>query len=118
MCFTVSVKTENIENIGRMYGEIFRSELEINFQIERNLPVNTLFVDRNNVPANVDLSKLPENVSETLRLVTVGDYDICACIGEHVKNTSEIGQFKIISSDYIEGKLRIRFKLENCTYTD
>lgn len=43
---------------------------------------------------------------------------ICACIGEHVKNTSEIGQFKIISSDYIEGKLRIRFKLENCTYTD
>lgn len=32
MCFTISVKTENIEKIGRMYGEIFRSELEINFQ--------------------------------------------------------------------------------------
>ncbi|MEA4983057.1 MAG: hypothetical protein VB066_10110 [Paludibacter sp.] len=98
--------------------QISEIESAVNFQIERNLPVNTLFVDRNNVPANVDLSKLPENVSETLRLVTVGDYDICACIGEHVKNTSEIGQFKIISSDYIEGKLRIRFKLENCSYTD
>lgn len=32
MCFTVSVKTEKIEKIGKVYGEIFRSELEINFQ--------------------------------------------------------------------------------------
>lgn len=92
--------------------QISEIESAVNFQIKRNLPVNIVFVDRNNVPANVDLSKLPENVSETLRLVTVGDYDICACIGEHVKNTSEIGQFKIISFDNIEGKLRIRFKLE------
>lgn len=96
------------------------SEIEsvVNAQIGRNLLVNVLFVDRNNVPANVDLSKLPENVSDTLRLVTVGDYDICACIGDHVKSTSEIGQFKIISSDFVEGKLRIRFKLENCPYVD
>jgi Ser-tRNA(Ala) deacylase AlaX len=75
-------------------------------------------VDKKNVPANVDLSKLPENVSDTLRLVSVGDYDICACIGDHVKSTLEIGQFKIISTDFNEGKIRIRFKLENCNYTE
>jgi len=98
--------------------QISEIESTVNAQIERNLPVDILFVDRNNVPENVDLSKLPDNVSETLRLVTVGDYDICACIGDHVKHTSEIGQFKIISSDYNEGKLRIRFKLENCSYTE
>ena len=92
--------------------QISEIESAVNFQIQRNLPVNILFVDKNNVPANVDLSKLPENVSETLRLVTVGDYDICACIGEHVNNTSEIGKFKIISFDYNDNRLRIRFKLE------
>lgn len=32
MCFTVSVKEEKIEKIGKIYGEIFKSELEINFQ--------------------------------------------------------------------------------------
>lgn len=98
--------------------QIIEIESEVNAQIERNLSVNVLFVDKNNVPANVDLSKLPENVSDTLRLVSVGDYDICACIGDHVKSTSEIGQFKIISTDFNEGKIRIRFKLENCNYTE
>ena len=98
--------------------QISEIESAVNAQIGRNLSVNVLFVDKKNVPANVDLSKLPENVSDTLRLVTVGDYDICACIGDHVKSTSEIGQFKIISSDFAEGKLRIRFKLENCSYIE
>ena len=32
MCFTVSVNIEKIEKIGKIYGEIFKSELEINFQ--------------------------------------------------------------------------------------
>ena len=59
----------------------------------------------------VDLSKLPENASEILRIVRIGDYDACACIGQHVENTSEIGLFKIISYDYADGKLRLRFKL-------
>lgn len=98
--------------------QIIEIESAVNAQIERNLSVNILLVDKTNVPANVDLSKLPENVSDTLRLVSVGDYDICACIGDHVKSTSEIGQFKIISSDFNEGKIRIRFKLENCNYTE
>lgn len=87
-------------------------EARVNAQIKRSLDVKIDFVNRNNVPAGVDLSKLPENASETLRIVYVGDYDVCACIGEHVNNTSEIGEFKIISSDYNEGKLRVRFKLE------
>ncbi len=93
-------------------------EARVNAQIKRSLDVKIDFVNRNNVPAGVDLSKLPENASETLRIVYVGDYDVCACIGEHVNNTSEIGEFKIISSDYNEGRLRVRFKLENCPYTE
>jgi misacylated tRNA(Ala) deacylase len=93
-------------------------EARVNAQIKRSLDIKIDFVNRKNVPAGVDLSKLPENASETLRIVYVGDYDVCACIGEHVNNTSEIGEFKIISSDYNEGRLRVRFKLENCPYSE
>ena len=80
--------------------------------IQQHLDVTERFVKREEVDSKeVDLNKLPEGVSETLRLVYVGDYDVCACVGTHVANTSEIGTFKIISHDYNEGVLRIRFKL-------
>ena len=59
----------------------------------------------------VDLSKLPEDASDTLRIVRIGDYDVCACIGAHVNNTSEIGHFKMLTYDYTDGRLRLRFKL-------
>lgn len=87
-------------------------EAQVNEVIDQHLGVTIEFVTRNQVPAGVDLSKLPEDASETLRIVRIGDYDTCACIGDHVANTSEIGRFKIISSDYADGRLRIRFKLE------
>ena len=87
-------------------------EAKVNEVIARALPVTEEFVARAEVPAEVDVSKLPGDVSETLRLVRVGDYDVCACIGAHVANTSEIGTFKIISHDYESGRLRLRFKLQ------
>ena len=57
------------------------------------------------------LSRLPDGASDTVRVVKVGDYDDCLCIGQHVENTSEIGTFKIISYDYVDGIFRMRFKL-------
>ncbi|MFA6701884.1 MAG: hypothetical protein WCR12_03520 [Dysgonamonadaceae bacterium] len=86
-------------------------EDKVNEVIKSNLPVTVDFMLLNDATDLVDLSKLPDNVSETLRIVRVGDYDICACIGDHVKQTSEIGQFKIISHDYDDGRWRVRFKL-------
>lgn len=59
----------------------------------------------------VDLSKLPSDVSDTLRIVRIGGYDACACIGAHVSNTSEIGTFKILSHDFNDGVLRLRWKI-------
>jgi len=96
--------------------EIAEIENRVNEVIAQNMTVSNSLVSRENVPDCIDLSKLPENVSQTLRLVYVGEYDTCACIGEHVNNTNEIGKFRILSSDYAEGKVRIRFKLEDCPY--
>lgn len=87
-------------------------EDKVNEVISRNLIVLEEFLPISQATEIVDLSKLPENVSETLRIIRVGDYDACACIGTHVKQTSEIGRFKIISHDFENGRWRIRFKLE------
>ncbi len=92
-------------------AQIQELEARVNEVIGRNLDVTVEYVDRDHIPPEVDLSKLPADASETLRLVRVGDYDVCACAGTHVQNTSEIGQFKIISHDYNEGTWRLRFKL-------
>ena len=59
----------------------------------------------------VDLSKLPDDASQTLRIVRIGDYDACACIGAHVENTSEVGTFKIISHSFENGVWRLRWKV-------
>ena len=91
--------------------QIAAIEQQVNDVIAKQLPVTAEFVTRDNVPAGVDLGKLPADASETLRIIRVGDYDICACIGTHVGNTREIGTFRIISHSYENGTLRLRFKL-------
>ncbi len=91
--------------------QIQEIEDKVNEVIARHLPVTVEFVTRDNIPEGVDLSKLPEDASQTLRIIRIGDYDTCACIGTHVRNTSEVGTFKIISHDYEGERLRLRFKL-------
>ena len=91
--------------------EVARIEAAVNEVIGRNLDVTIEYMPREQAAAIVDLSKLPEDASETLRIVRVGDYDACACIGAHVKNTAEIGTFKILSHDYADGRWRVRWKV-------
>lgn len=91
--------------------EVARIEAAVNEVIGRHLDVTVEFMPRSEAAALVDLSKLPEDASETLRIVRVGDYDACACIGAHVKNTAEIGTFKILSHDFADGRWRVRWKV-------
>ncbi|WP_302559574.1 hypothetical protein [Phocaeicola coprocola] len=92
---------EDVENIEKTVNEV----------IARHLPVTTEFITQEEAVGRFDLKRLPDNASDTVRIVRVGDYDECLCIGLHVTNTSEIGTFRIISSDYKDGIFRIRFKL-------
>ena len=77
-------------------------EAKVNDVIHAALPVTIRFVSRDEAAGIVDLSKLPEDASETLRIVS---------IGAHVSNTSEIGEFKIISHDFNDGIWRVRWKV-------
>lgn len=91
--------------------QVAEIERRMNEVILQDLPVTFEFVTRDNIPEGVMLDKLPEDASETLRIVRIGDYDICACIGSHVKTTKEIGTFKITSTSYNEGSFRIVYKV-------
>lgn len=91
--------------------DIVKIEETVNSVIAQHLDVTTEFITQKEAADRFDLKRLPENASDTVRIVKVGDYDECLCIGLHVNNTSEIGTFKIISHDYNDSILRIRFKL-------
>ena len=86
-------------------------EAKVNEEIAKNHDVTVEFMSRDEAAKIVDLSKLPEDASETLRIVRIGDSDACACIGAHVSNTSEIGTFKIISHSFADGVWRLRWKI-------
>jgi Ser-tRNA(Ala) deacylase AlaX len=83
----------------------------VNEVIGMNLPVYEQLMTRDEAAKIADLSKLSAEASDTLRIIRVGDYDACACIGQHVENTSEIGTFVILSHDFEDGRWRVRFKL-------
>ena len=85
----------------------------VNETIRMNLSVKEEFMTREQAAEIVDLSKLPEDASPTLRIIKVGDYDACACIGQHVENTSEIGRFEILTHDFENGRWRVRWRVVN-----
>jgi len=92
-------------------SQIEEIEKTMNDLISQDLPVTYEFVTRDNIPEGVKLDKLPDNASDTLRLVRIGNYDVCPCIGQHVKSTREIGEFHITSTSWNEGSFRIVFKV-------
>lgn len=86
-------------------------ERMVNEVIDSDLEVSAVYMTREEAASLVDLSKLPPDASETLRIVKIGDYDACACIGAHVSRTSEIGPFKILSHSFDNGIWRVRWKV-------
>lgn len=88
-------------------------ERKMNELIDEDLPVTFEYVTRDNIPDGVSLDKLPADASETIRLVRIGDYDVCPCIWKHVRSTSQIGRFEMLGTNWDEmtHSFRIRFKV-------
>ncbi|MDX1700561.1 MAG: hypothetical protein R3250_08095, partial [Melioribacteraceae bacterium] len=92
-------------------SEIDEIEEKVNSVIQDGLEVREKFLSFEEAKSIHDLSKLPNNFGESIRIIEIGSFDSCPCIGQHVNNTNEIGKFKIVSSSYNNGILRIRFRL-------
>jgi len=93
--------------------QVAEIEARVNEIIGLHLDVSERMVSLEEAASMVDLSKLPEGTEGTIRLVFIGDYDTCACIGPHVRNTEEIGRFRILNHEFDQGRWRMRFKLED-----
>ena len=66
-----------------------------NRAIFENIPVDCRY------PAEAELENIPyrskKKLSYPVRIVTVGQYDCCACCGTHTPYTGQVGQIKILS---------------------
>jgi Ser-tRNA(Ala) deacylase AlaX len=92
-------------------AELEEIESRVNEVIQSDLKVVEEFISKDDAEKEYNLTKLPEEAGDTIRIIKIGDYDTCPCSGLHVSYTKEIGRFKINSTGYDDGKLRIRFKL-------
>ncbi len=86
-------------------------EKRVNEVIKADLAVREELVTKEEAAGKLDLGRLPEGTGDKLRVIRIGDYDACPCIGKHVASTGEIGGFRIVSSSFEDGVLRVRFKL-------
>lgn len=93
--------------------EVRAIERQVNNIINQHLPVTIEIVSKTEAEKEVDLTHLPTEAQDLsiVRLVRIGDYDVCPCIGAHVNNTSEIGVFTITTHSFENGVWRVRWKV-------
>ena len=92
-------------------SEVIEIQARVNDVIQQNMPVSEKMISRTEAQHDYNTEKLPADSGDRIRIVYVGDYDACPCIGPHVKSTQEIGAFRITTTSFEDGVLRIRYKL-------
>jgi misacylated tRNA(Ala) deacylase len=92
--------------------EIKAIENEVNRVIAADLTISESDFSIDHARERFNLSRLPDDAGDRVRIVSIGDYDHCPCIGVHVTSTHEIGRFRITSSGYENGVPRVRFKFK------
>ena len=121
-CFTAHIdrkksKCDYYFNHALADEEILDIQSRVNSIIDSDLPVSESFVSEDTAKRLYNTEKLPNTVVGNIRIIHIGDYDACPCIGEHVSSTGEIGTFRITTTSYVDGQLRIRFKLSRSSVT-
>lgn len=94
--------------------EVAAVQDEVNRAIDEDYPVAVENLPMAEAELLFNLDRVPGKEEMThFRIIRMGDYDACPCIGEHVSSTGEIGTFRITSTGFDAGVLRIRFKLKS-----
>ena len=94
-------------------GELTREQLDeveekTNRYIYDNIEIECFFPNENEIDSLDYRSKL--DLKEGVRLVRIGEADLCACCAPHVKRTGEIGVVKILDFMRHRGGVRIVMK--------
>ncbi len=102
-------------------GELTREDFDkvetlSNIAVYDNIPVVCYLPDENELAGLDYRSKL--DLKENVRLVKIGDVDLCACCAPHVKSTGEIGVIKILDFFRHRGGVRVTVKCGLCALLD
>lgn len=93
--------------------EVQAIENKVNEVIGSDAPVTFEYTEIGKLEkGRFDLSRLPKDATQAVRIVHIGDYDECLCVGSHVRHTAEIGHFRISSVRYENGVQRIVYRLD------
>lgn len=93
-------------------SQLVAIENRVNEVVDADLPITVEIANKSDVAGRFDISRLPADASETVRIVRIGNYDECLCVGAHVERTSQIGRFHISSAHFSDGVQRIVFRLD------
>ena len=103
------------KEIERRMNELIADDMPVTFQYVTRAELEGIMMDAepDSPDARLSLERLPDDASDTIRLVRIGDYDVCPCIGKHVRSTSQIGRFEMLGTNWDEQQrsFRIRFKI-------
>lgn len=101
--------------IEQSMNELIAEDLPVTFDFVTRAELEGMVMeaDSDSPDARISLDRLPDDASETIRLVRIGNYDVCPCIGKHVRSTSQIGRFEMLGTNWDNDKhsFRIRYKV-------
>ena len=86
--------------------ELKAVEKMVNEKIAEAIPVETAVMTAEEAKKTGAMALFDEKYGETVRVVSMGDFSKEFCGGTHVKNTSEITAFKIISESGVAAGIR------------
>ena len=102
-------------------GEITKEEIreiewEANRAVVRNLEVEVTYPDQKALQTLVYRSKI--EIEGQVRIVTIPEYDVCACCAPHVERTGEIGMIKLVNMQRYKGGVRVTMLCGSRALTD
>lgn len=117
--FHLSDNTVTMDYDGPLTDEdVSKVETLTNEAIFKNMPITASFPTKDELK-NIDYrAKLDAETMGTVRLVTIGDLDICACCAPHVAHTGEVGILKVIDHINYKGGIRLTIACGKRAYED
>jgi alanyl-tRNA synthetase len=97
-------------------AQIDRAEITANDAVSANYPIRAWF------PSPAELSQIPlrktPEVDGKLRVVAIGEFDVTACGGTHVRQSAEVGLIKILKVEKQKKGTRVEFACGNRAWSD
>ena len=102
------------------FGQVTAEDLKkvedmVNEQIWKEIPVTTVETDIDSAKKMGAIALFSDKYGDTVRVVKIGDFNTEFCGGDHVKNTNELGLFKIVSEGGVGAGVR---RIEAVTASD